>query len=266
MADPGPRIGRPEVEAAAHDLAGRGFAHLVAAFPNPEAGWRCAREIFATANELDPLGDGLPELTVVGEYLVPPPGAVQRPFQALHLDFGLPLGTGQLVDVARFTALFADPARGGSGAVTRVVPLAPLLAQRAWPDCDVIADRLARTASGGRTVEGIFGRIIEVADEGSSLTPLGTPGFLCGMEFSSLADEHAYFDRIGIPLEGIEQSITLGRGELLVLDNLRTAHGRSGQRNPQELHQLFAGYPSLSRSQQRVLLDRVLAAFQVTIR
>jgi hypothetical protein len=251
----------PNVEAVAHVLADRSFVHLTRTWPDPAAAWTCALAVFAATQKIDPLDGGLPELTVVGEYLVPPPGAIQRPFQALHLDFGLPLGTGQRVDVARFTALFADPARGGSGAVTRVVPLVPLLAQRSWPDRSVIADRLARTASPDRSVEGILGRIIEIADQDSSLTPLDTPGFLCGMEFSSLADEHSYFAQNGVPLETVQQPITLGPGELLMMDNLRTAHGRNGQRNPQELHQLFVGYPSLDRRRQRLLLDCVLAAF-----
>jgi hypothetical protein len=67
--------------------------------------------------------------------------------------------------------------------------------------------------------------------------------------------------RSGIPLGAVQQSITLGPGEVLMMDNLRTAHGRSGQRNPQELHQLFVGYPALNQAQQRVLLDYALAAF-----
>ena len=242
-------------------MAGQGFVHPARTWPDAAAAWTWARQVFTAANQIDPLAGGLPELRVVGAYLVPPPGAVQRSFQALHLDFGLPLGTGQPVDVARFTALFADPERGGSGTVTRIVPLAPLLAQRSWPERRVIAGRLARTASPDRSVEGILGRIIEIADQGSSLTPLGTPGFLCGTEFSSLAGEHSYFDRSGVPLEAVQRSVTLGRGELLMLDNLRTAHGRDGRRNPRELHQLFVGYPSLSQAQQQVLLDRVLAAF-----
>src|SRR5271156_593190 len=98
MSGPVPLIGLPEAEAAAQALVGRGFVHLARAWPDRSAAWRCALEVFAAASQIDPLGGGLPELTVVGEYLVPPPGAVQRSFQALHLDFGVPLGTGQPVD------------------------------------------------------------------------------------------------------------------------------------------------------------------------
>jgi hypothetical protein len=146
--------------------------------------------------------------------------------------------------------------------VTRVVTLAPLLRQRSWPDTKVIADRLGRSASAERSVEGILGRIIELVDRSTSLTPIDTPGFLCGMEFASLDEERSYFEQNGLRLAEFERHVVLGRGELLLLDNLKTAHGRVGQRTTGELHQLFVGYHSLSISQQRALLDHVLTAFK----
>jgi hypothetical protein len=58
-----------------------------------------------------------------------------------------------------------------------------------------------------------------------------------------------------------ERRVVLGPQELLVIDNLRTAHGRLGRRREGELHQLCLGYRSLARISQRVLLDRILVAF-----
>jgi hypothetical protein len=48
---------------------------------------------------------------------------------------------------------------------------------------------------------------------------------------------------------------------MLVIDNFRTAHGRIGLRNTNELHQLFVGYASLDAEGQRLLLDGVLSVF-----
>jgi hypothetical protein len=249
------------VTGSAHALMKHGFVHVIDGWPSRDAAWRYAMQVFAKAAEGDPLTVVLPELGVVGEFTVPPRGVVQRPFQALHIDFGLPLGTRQPVDVARFTALFVDVEFTCSEATTRIVPLTPLLSQRSWPDRPVIAEQLRSSASGGRSVEGVLGRIVEIADESSSLPPLDSPGFLCGMEFATLDEELSYFNLHGLRVADVAQHIVVRPGELLVFDNLRVAHGRSGERKANELHQLCVGYQSLDAADQAAVLDRTLAAF-----
>jgi hypothetical protein len=209
----------------------------------------------------DPLGHGLPELEPVGEYIVPPLGAIRRNFQALHFDFGLPILAEKPVDVVRYTALRVDASQPGPKAVTRIVSLGPLLGQRSWPIREVVAKRLHRAADPEKPVEGILGRIIEIIDEGSSLPPTGTPGFLCGMEFSSYEEEDSYFRTHGMELADAEHRIVLRSEELLLIDNLRVAHGRLGRRRPNELHQLFVGYRSLGQLGQQALLERIFASF-----
>jgi hypothetical protein len=81
------------------------------------------------------------------------------------------------------------------------------------------------------------------------------------MEFASVAEERAHFARHSLDLEAVEHRIRLGPGELLLFDNLTTAHGRVGMRRPEELHQLCAGYRDLEATRQRTLLLRVLGAF-----
>jgi hypothetical protein len=93
------------------------------------------------------------------------------------------------------------------------------------------------------------------------LVPLDAPGHLCGMEFDSLEHERTFFDESGLPLTTVEEQVFLRPGEMLVIDNLRTAHGRSGLRSTNELHQLFVGYASLRTEDQQLLLDRVLSVF-----
>jgi hypothetical protein len=106
-----------------------------------------------------------------------------------------------------------------------------------------------------------LGRVIEVAQEGRELVPFDTPGHLCGMEFDSLEHERSFFEDSGLPLTDLEEQVCLRPGELLLIDNLRTAHGRSGRRAADDLHQLFVGYSSLCAEQQQLLLDRFLAVF-----
>jgi hypothetical protein len=252
---------RPPTPAVMHDLLRRGFARIPGRWQSCEHAWTYALALVAEASLSDPLHRGMPDLEVVGEFTVPPPEALQRPFQALHIDFGVPLGGEVPVDVARFTALLRGAREDGPGAVTRLVSLRRLLAHQDWADRQVIAQRLSQTATPDRSVEGILGRIIDVAREGHQLVPLDAPGHLCGMEFDSVAHERSFFDASGLPLTEVEEQVLLRPGEMLVIDNLRTAHGRTGLRNAHELHQLFVGYASLHAEDQHILLDRVLAVF-----
>ena len=211
----------------------------------------------------------MPPLAVVGDFTVPPPGARSRDFQTLHMDFGLPIVPDRPSDVARFTALYVDRDRAPT-ALTRVVPLRRLLGQRAWVEPELLLERLRRYGESHagldverRTgyVEGIFARLVEAADDSPTLPPSGDAGFLCGMEFASLAEERAHFAERRLEVDAVEQRVLLGPGQLLLLDNLATTHGRLGVREPLELHQLCIGFPSLDVPAQSVLLQRVLEMF-----
>lgn len=239
----------------------RGFAHVDGQWRDRRHAWRYARRVFTEASLTDPLSRGMPDLEVIGEFTVPPPDAPQRPFQALHIDFGLPLGGAIPVDVARFTALLRDARESQGRASTRLLSLRRLLAHQSWAERPLIARRLGRIASADRRVEGILGRVIEVARAGRELVPLGTPGHLCGMEFDSIEHERSFFADMGLPLTDVEEQVFLGPGELLLIDNLGTAHGRSGVRDVAELYQLFVGYSSLHAPEQQRLLDRFLSVF-----
>jgi hypothetical protein len=214
---------------------------------------------------------GLPPLSIIGHFVVPPPdAAATRDFQTLHFDFGVPLDPRIEQEVARYTALYVPADVVGVGAVTRLVPLTALLGQRSWPPPAELVDRLT---SYGRThgawdddrgyVEGSLARIVEGATAWSSpfLPSVKIePGFLCGLEFDSLAAELAFFARHGLRIDDVEISVDLQPGELLVFDNLALAHGRRGTRRPGELRQRMFGH-RLGPATQRKVRDGVLAAF-----
>jgi hypothetical protein len=242
-------------------LIERGFARVPGRWPDTPAAWHTAVAIAAAARDRDPLCAGLPPLAVVGEFTVPPQGVAQRDFQALHIDYGVPKLGGPPVAVSRFTALYLDPGRAGSGSATRIVPLRPLLGQRPWPARATISARLCRGAGDDSLVEGILARIVESADQSQDLPAQDTDGFLCGLEFATLAEERRYFAGHGLHLPAAEEEVVLASGELLVFDNLLTAHGRRGRRHPGELHQLCIGFPALDLPGQVRLLDRILTAF-----
>jgi hypothetical protein len=247
--------------ALAAALVERGIARVPGRWPDHSAAWQAVLRVTDCARDLDPLCAGLPALEVVGEFTVPPPGTRQRDFQALHLDYGVPLLAGPAVAVSRFTALYLDRQQPGSGSATRIVRLRPLLSQRPWDAPAMLAERLCGDAADGVLVEGILARIIEAADQSEDLPDPGADGFLCGMEFSALDDERRYFARHGLDLAAAEEEIILSSGELLIFDNLVTAHGRRGRRNAGELHQLCVGFCSLDLTGQALLLDRFLTLF-----
>jgi hypothetical protein len=260
------RSGAAEASALAGELLGRGFVHVREPLEDKARAWATAREVFAAAARSDALGMDMPGLEVVGEFTVPAPGALRRSFQALHIDFGVPVDADGPADLARFTALYVDLRWPPTSALTRVVPLEALLRQRTWSDHETLLASLRRYGRGcgvgARYVEGILGRLVEAADGCAALPSPADPNFLCGLEFASLAAERAHFERHGLDLEAVEQRVRLSPGELLVFDNLRTAHGRAGTRRPEELHQLCVGYRSLDTDRQRTLSRRVLAAFE----
>jgi hypothetical protein len=254
-----------DVPRSAVTLLADGFVHLREHHATKDAAWAAACQVFAAASPSDAIGSAMPRLEVVGEFTVPPAGALRRDYQALHIDFGLPVDAREPVDVARFTALFIDAERPPTSAHTRVVPLAPLLRQRTWSDRAALLANLraygGAAQSGAGYIEGILGRLVEAADQASSLPPLADPDFLCGMEFASASEERTHFARHSLDIDAVEHRIVLLPGELLLFDNLATAHGRVGIRRPEELHQLCLGYRGLPVPGQRTLLDRVLGAF-----
>jgi Taurine catabolism dioxygenase TauD, TfdA family len=214
--------------------------------------------------------NGHDALSVIGDFILPPPdGEATRDFQTLHFDFGIPLRPLRKQDVARYTALFIPHSAVRVTAMTRLVPLDALLAQRRWPDQATLLEKLiAYGESHGAWddadgyCEGSLARVLEgVAGAARLPSVKSTPGFLCGMEFDNLAAELSFFKSLGLDVEAVQVEVPLRPGDLLVFDNHAVAHGRRGSRGPGELHQRIYGHRSLSPTAQRALRDRFLAVF-----
>jgi hypothetical protein len=234
--------------------AERGFHVLPGTFASPHEALALAR---AEADEVrlrSAAGTALPPLDVVAHYVMPTPEAPGRPFQPLHMDFGIPLGKVEVVDVAAYTLLFLDPGVAPSGAATRIILLRDLGRQRRWPSAPELATRLLDREDDADLAEGVLARIVEAADRTSTLPRKSDPSFRCGLEFDSIDEETAFFSEHGLDLPAVEVRVALQPGQALLFDNLRCAHGRLGQRTVGELHQLCLGYPALPTAAQRAVL------------
>ena len=229
-----------------------------------------ALSICREAASMDPWLGSERRLQVVGEFAIPADSAQARDFQVLHFDFGLPLVARQARDLAHYTVLFLADEDHPTRALTRLVDLEQLLAQRSWPDKEELARRFAEygeshgawESSTGYT-EGILGRLIEAADGREPALPSvgASPDFLCGTEFARADEERRFLEERGLDVGRAETRMRLRPGQILIFDNLRVAHGRLGLRKARELHQLVLGYRRLDIPGQLQARERILSAF-----
>ena len=243
-----------------------GFVWIRSAFATPAEAFAVSEELIDECTA----ANGREALSVIGDFILAPcDGRATRDFQTLHFDFGVPVRPRRDQDVALYTALFIPPSSVGVTAATRLVPLDALLSQRPWADPVTLLENLMAYGEshgawddGEGYCEGSLGRLVEAAAGAPRLPSVkSTPGFLCGMEFATLADELDFFKRLGLDVGAVEIEIPLRPGDLLVFDNLRLAHGRRGSRRQGELHQRVYGHRLLVPAAQRALRDRFLAAF-----
>ncbi len=239
------------------------FVHLAGAgLATPEA--------FGLAEELVELAAGR-RLELVGQFVVPPAdGVPTRPFQTLHVDFGLPLAPARPADLATYTALHVPLGAATEGATTRLVPLDRLLAQRTWATREELVRRFERYGhthgawdDGEGYVEGSVARLVEAAAGEVPVLPSvkEQPDFRCGLEFDAAEAEARHLAALGADVDAVAVDVRLEPGDLLVFDNHAVGHGRRGRRLPGELHQRFFGVRAAGVAEQLRMRDRLLDRF-----
>lgn len=175
-------------------------------------------------------------------------------YQALHFDMGAPIVAAA---EASFTCLFAALFHPGDvdpgAAATRIVQLSRLFESASFADA---RERLVRYAteygdgwlepSPARTGRlSCLARLIDAVSAQRQLTDfydMPTWDWFCkGHHDRGLASETAYFREHGVALEGVEERVRLQRGDLLIIDNVRCAHGRLGPRPLGAIYHVMVG-------------------------
>jgi hypothetical protein len=185
-----------------------------------------------------------------------------RTFQALHFDMGQPLVPDWSQSLYLVLALFRPPDSQPSIAETRVVHLPRLLAQRKFGARSIVQERLIdyvrRFGDGWVEPQAVnthrlacLARFLDAVTGRHELT--GCIDYTTGQWFSENgcdgeAAEAEYYRTCGLDIRSAEERIRIGPGELLIVDNIRCAHGRVGPRTPREIYQLLYGVKSASGS------------------
>ena len=201
---------------------------------------------------------------------------VETTFQPLHFDMGHPFLLSKHQPICPLVGLYC-PYGSHPTAKTRVVNVGHLLAQRDW-------DNAVR--------ERVLSYVSKYGDGWENPTPVNTGRLACfarvldaatGLgEFKShidktmgewfqegkpvdyrvgLDNERAFYQKCGLDLEQVEHEIALCPGELLVVDNARTIHGRIGKRQPKEIVQFLYGVQEATPEEIVFVRDSLLNAF-----
>lgn len=186
--------------------------------------------------------------------------SIHESFQALHFDMGLPLVERPRQSAFLASMLYVPLDREPGTALTRIVSVRGLLGQRSFGAVRACDDRLKAYADAHgdgwrqprRHITGRLGCLARVVDamlEEPELTALFDRAtwewFRDGPASEDgeveLSREVAWWARHGYAVEDVETRIQLRPGDLLLIDNVRCAHGRIGSRRAEELWQVMWG-------------------------
>ncbi|RJQ20328.1 hypothetical protein C4580_04015 [Candidatus Woesearchaeota archaeon] len=185
--------------------------------------------------------------------------SVQTSFSALHFDHAQPIisDTPQLMQT--LVGLYCPPETKNSPAKTRLVSIPALFSQKKFGTAKDVHAKLTEYANqhgdGWDSPERVntkriacFARVIDALFGGHALLEQRNQRmdewfFVSNDETGTkgLLRERAFYAERGLDLAKCEEHITLHPGELLIIDNLRTIHGRLGKRERAELWQIMFG-------------------------
>ena len=223
-------------------------------------------------------GEQDPPLVVLEEGQIPPENAEPNSFLGLHFEHGHALIPDRAGRAVLFFALYYPYEVPLVAATTRLVDVCELARQRAWGPLDDVQTCLHRYAAergsrwdwaheSGHRVS-CFARILDGLTPPYRLTNFRTlardewyTASHGGNELATEEEEFQFYRSCGVNLEPIEQRLVLRPGDLLVVNNVRTIHGRIGSRPSGALRQILFGIPNAPRNTLTQISSRVLSLF-----
>lgn len=192
--------------------------------------------------------------------------SVQTSFSALHFDHAQPILTDTPQLMQTLIGLYCPTDSVNATAKTRIVGISSLFSQKKFGTKAEVNTHLVNYASkfgdGWEKPSKVntkriacFGRVIDAISQGQALIHqwnqrmdewFFAPDDNTGTK--GLAQEYAFYKERGLDLSKCEEQITLKQGELLIIDNLRTIHGRLGKREKAEIWQFMFGIQNANPS------------------
>lgn len=181
--------------------------------------------------------------------------SVETSYQALHFDMGQPIDTTEPQLMFHIIGLYFPADKAPSTAKTRALTLRGLLKDKKWGGKKRIEKKLlSYVGAFGDGWDDIntrrlscFARVIDAVSGTTELANYRDKTMAQWFRdpskngYKSMHNEHMFYKLRGLPVDTLEEHIQLKPGQLLVIDNMRTAHGRIGKRNAREIYQFMFG-------------------------
>ena len=194
--------------------------------------------------------------------------SVETSFQALHFDMGQPMFSEEEQNMFMITGLFIPKGEIPKTAKTRVINIKGLFNDsekfgtkdqveekivdyvKKYGDGWTYPDKVntCRISCFARVVDAVAGTQ-ELADyfDKTMAQWFRDPENPTGE--ASKAMEKKFYEERGIDLDSIEEDIVIKPGQILIVDNMRTAHGRIGKRSEKETWQFMYGVHNATPSE-----------------
>ncbi len=190
--------------------------------------------------------------------------SVETSFQALHFDMGKPMMSLEPQNMFLITGLYINAKQTPKTAATRVINLRGLLKDPKFGGASVIEDRIleyVKKHGDGWTYPdkvntfriSCFARVMDAVAGTEELADYFDKSMAQWFQDPDNKDGHhskdgekEFYGARGIDLETIEEDVVIKPGQLLIVDNMRTAHGRIGKRDARETLQFMYGVSDAS--------------------
>jgi len=193
--------------------------------------------------------------------------SVETSFQALHFDMGQPMMSLEPQNMFLITGLYIAAGQTPKTAATRVINLRGLLKDPKFGTVEEIDEKIlgyVKKHGDGWTYPdkvntfriSCFARIMDAVAGTEELADYFDKSMAQWFQdpdnkngHHSKDGEKEFYAKRGIDLDTIEEDLVLKPGEILVVDNMRTAHGRIGKRDARETLQFMYGVSDAAPSE-----------------